>query len=178
MLKKILNKREKIVLYIAGVVIISAVVFRFVIYPLAMKYSVLSQDIRVTRARLIKYMQILNQKDDLQNKYSEFSANLKLSQQPQDTYVGVLSELENLAKLSNIRITDVRPQDKLGETAKKEAIVDLRTEGVLEDYMKFIYNIETSLWLLRIKKLQLSAKSNTNKLEGSFTIYQLSVPSI
>ena len=57
----------------------------------------------------------------------------------------------------------------------KEILIDLRTEGTQEGYLKFFYNIENSLALLRIKKFRLTAKTNTQTLEGSFSISQLSL---
>lgn len=85
-----------------------------------------------------------------------------------------MSELENLAKSSNIHILDVRPQSQKKASKYKEIMVDLRTEGKMKDYMKFIYDIENSISLLRIRKIQLNAKSNTTVLEGNISISQLS----
>lgn len=177
MFKKILNRREKIILCINAAVIISAVFAKLIIYPLSVKYGVLNQDIRISRARLMKYTQILSRKNDLQNRCAGFFGDFKPLRSSDDAYIEILSALENIAKLSNIRITDIRPQHKPDQTVKKEVIVDIKTEGLLENHIKFIYEIEASLWLLRIKRIQLSVKSNTDKLEGSFTIYQLSAAS-
>lgn len=173
MLKKILTKREKLILYICTGVIAFVIVFRFIIRPLILKYSFLSQDIRISRGRLVKYRQILRQKDVIQNRYSRFALGASLFEQPQDTYAAVLSELECLAKTTGIKITDVRPQDRT-VSQREEVTIDLRTEGALEGYMKFIYEAENSFSLLRIKRLQLNVRPGTDDLEGSLSIYQLS----
>lgn len=172
-LKRILSKREKLILYICIGVVVFGITFRFILHPVILKYSSLNQDIRISRSRLVKYRQILRQKDDIRNKYSRFDLNLSLSEQPQDTYVAVLSEIEHLSKTSGIRIIDVRPQDRIA-SPKKEIIIDLRIEGTLEGYMRFIYDVENSLLLLRIRRLQLSVKPASLALEGSFSVYQFS----
>jgi len=85
----------------------------------------------------------------------------------------MLAELERLASASGIKIIDVRPQTP-GEIAKavKELVVDIRVEGSIEGLVNFIYQVENSLALLRVKRLQIGAKPNTQELEGSFTLVQ------
>jgi hypothetical protein len=80
-----------------------------------------------------------------------------------------MANLENLAKGAGIKIVDIRP-----ETSRKSdsIIIELRTEGSIDSYGKFIYDVETSLFLLKVKRLQLTAKPNTASLEGVFTISQ------
>ncbi|MFH1440907.1 MAG: type 4a pilus biogenesis protein PilO [Candidatus Omnitrophota bacterium] len=172
---KILTKREKLSLFIALGVIVSAIAFNFIIMPVFDKFESLTKETMITRIKLIKYLQLLNQKDEIEKKYKQFSSAISLSGQEHDPFVAVLSELENLAKSSNIHILDVRPQSQRKTTKYKEIMVDLRTEGQMKDYMKFIYDIENSISLLRIRKIQLNAKSNTPALEGNISISQLSV---
>ncbi len=115
----------------------------------------------------------MSQKESIQGKYGEFSSGIKFSDKQEDALVAVLSELENLAKTANIRIIDIRPQSQQGEVTHKEILVDLKTEGNMESHMKFIYDIENSLLLLRIKRFSLSAKADTGALEGRFSILKL-----
>jgi hypothetical protein len=100
-----------------------------------------------------------------------------LSEFKQDSLVAALSELQNLAKNAKIRIIDLRPQQvaKTNKKSGKEITIDMRAEGSMEGYLKFIYDIENSLWVLHIKKFQLLAKNNSSALEGVFTISQVSV---
>ena len=174
-MQSILTKREKIILYITIGVIIFSIIFNFLILPVLTKIGLLNKEINLTQARLKKYTQLLSQKDYIQSKYNKFISRVSVSGRRQDTLVDALSELENLAKEANIRIIDIRPQASRNINLYKEIIIDLRTEGTMEGYLKFIYNIENSLLLLRIKKLQLDAKPNSPTLEGSFSISQISV---
>lgn len=174
-MQKILAKREKIILSITVGVIIFSIVFNFLIAPALKKAETLNKEINIIRIKLKKYMRLLSQKDYIQQKYNKFTAGLNLSSASKDTTVSVLSVLEALAKDANIRIIDIRPQTIKNLDLYKEIIVDLRAEGSIEGYLKFIYNIENSLSLLRIKKFQLTAKPTTQALEGSFSISQLSL---
>lgn len=89
--------------------------------------------------------------------------------------MSILSELELIAQQSGVSIIDIRPQLPKETSAYKEIYIDLRAEGSMQAFLKFIYDIENSLSLLRIKKLQLIAKPNSSILEGIFSISELSV---
>lgn len=171
-MQRVINKREKVFLYLTIMVVIFSIGFNFLINPLLQKNDKLNKEINRNKAKLTKYTWLLSQKDYIQNKYSNLIAGVDLSAKGQDRLISVLSELENLAKTANIRIIDLRPEGGRGTGLSKEINIDLRTEGVIEDYLKFIYDIENSLALLRIKRFQLNAKPNTPLLEGVFFISQ------
>jgi len=177
-MNKLLKTREKIALYLIIGVILFNLIFNFVISPIMARYANLNKEITVASAKLRKYMALLGQKEKIQKKYSDkFNSVSSLPEFRQDSLVAALSELQNLAKSADIRIIDLRPQQgaKTGSQPYKEIIIDMRTEGSMEGYLKFIYDIENSLWILRIKKFQLLAKSNSTALEGVFTISQVLV---
>jgi|SRR3989338_7929363 len=170
---KALTKREKTTLYLTVGIIGFGLLFNFFLGPVFSKNNKLNREISLTRQKLKKYLVLLEQKDAIQNKYSKFfSAAQGISSREQDALISLFAELENLAKGANVKIMDIRP--KFGaEGSRKELAVDLRTEGSMEGYLKFIYNLENSLLLLKIKEFQLNSKPNTQVLEGLFSIAQL-----
>lgn len=169
-MQKIVTKREKAIFYITVGIIIFSIVFNFFIAPVLKRVETLNKETDIIRRKLKKYIRLLSQKAHLQDKYSKFALEQNLSNVDTDTSVSAISILQALAKGANIHILEIRPQTS-GNL--KEILTDLRTEGTIEDYLKFIYNIENSLMLLRIKRFQLNAKPNTQSLEGNFSILQL-----
>jgi len=156
-------------LYITIGTIFFSIAFNFIIAPVLNKYDSFNKEINLNKVKLKKYLTLLSQKDEIQNKYGGFSSNLELATDTKDTLVAAMATLENLAKTAGIRIVDIRPQS----AAKRDnVIVELRTEGTIDGYTKFIYDVETSLLLLKVKRLQLTAKPNIAALEGIFTISQ------
>ena len=165
----VLKKREKVILYLTIGIIFFSIAFNFIIAPVLSKYDTFNKEINLNKIRLKKYLTLLSQKDEIQNKYGRFSSNLELATGTKDTFVVAMATLENLAKGASVRIIDIRPQ----AAAKGGAvIIELRTEGKIEGYTKFIYDLETSLLLLKVKRLQLTAKPNMALLEGVFTVSQ------
>jgi Tfp pilus assembly protein PilO len=173
---RIISKRERIILYLTTGVILFSLVFNFLISPLLKRQGSLNKEINITRLRLKKYLRLLNQEDEIKNKYNKFASGKNLTNETQDAAVSALSALETLARDSGIRIIDVRPQSAKAVDLYKEIFIDLRTEGAIEGYLKFLYNVENSLTLLRIKRFQLNAKPNSQLLDGSFSVSQLSLP--
>lgn len=175
MIKRLLTQREKIIFYLAIAIVTFSIVFNFFLAPLVNKISTLHREIRTTRQKFKKYIRLLAQKDQLRDKYNQLTLQFRLPEAGSDALVGVLSELENLARDTNIRLVDVRPQSEGKGDLSQGIRVDLRTEGTMESYLKFIYGIENSLLLLEIKKFQLSTKVNSLTLDGNFSISQLSL---
>lgn len=173
-MQKIITKREKLIFYIAVIAVVLSIVFNFLVFPVFKKNEALNSDISITRAKLKKYLRLLAQKEFINNKYSEVLESSGISSDIREG-VSVLSELENLAKVSNIKIIDMRPQNLPEGEVSRLALIDLRAEGNIEDYFKFIYKIENSFLLLKIKRLQLSVKPNVQGLEASFSIFQSSL---
>jgi hypothetical protein len=171
---KVLKKREQLLLYIILALACFSLFFNFIAYPLWQKNRALSNEIARTKLRLIKYLEILNRKDELEKNHSDASPTLLAFEQKQDTVVSVLAELEHLSKKTNVKILDIRPQSTTRSSKKQAVAFDLRLEGDIEGYLKFIYEIENSVFLLQIKKILLRAKANSPLIEVAFTIIQIS----
>jgi hypothetical protein len=171
-MQRLLNKREKVTLYLAIFIVAASVCFNFIIYPILAKNSSLNREIDAARVKLKKYRWLLSQKERLQIKYNNFNSAFKASAPGADTSIITLSQLETMAKNANLRIVDIRPERSKDKGSYKEFVVELRTEGQMEGYLKFIYDIENSLLLLKIKKFQLMAKNSAQILEGTFIILQ------
>ena len=173
---KVLSKREKLIVYLTIGVIAFAILSNAVIIPLFNKNEELNKQIAYSKIKLVKYLRLMNQKDAIQNIFTQFSRNAKLSDNKEDRIIEVLSEIETLAKTASVRIIDLRPQSAAKDASSyKELIVDLKAEGSVEGFMKFIYDLENSLSLLKIKRFQLSSKPNSQLLEANFSISQLSL---
>lgn len=167
---KNLNRREQFILFVTVIIIVMGIFFNFILLPLLNKEENLNKEIALTKAKFKKYIWLLNQKENIKNKFSKFSANINSPTGDNGKQAEVLTKLESLAKDAAINIVDIRPQN----SALKERGVDLEAEGDITSFLKFIYSIENSASLLNIKKLQLRVKPGGQALKGVFSIIQLS----
>jgi len=174
-MQRILTKREKIIVGMTGTVIIGSLVFKLLDWTVISRNEELSRQISFTKMKLAKYQRLLSQKQNIMNKYSKFAGAGGGAGQQKENLVGVLTELEAFAKEANIKIIDLRPQSgSRSNVPYKENLVDVSLEGEMEGYLRFIYNLENSLSLLRVKRFQLAAKPNSQMLDGVFSISQIS----
>lgn len=171
-MQRIITKREKTILFFTVGVVVFSILFNFAIVPLLNTFDTATKEIGVTAAKLEKYRHLLARKEYIERIYGKFSRDISTLGQSEGSLVEVLSELEKIAKDSGVRIVDIRPQNPGNEQNQKEVLVDLRTDGIMEQYLKFIYKIENSLSLLRIRRFQLLAKPGDKGLEGTFSISQ------
>jgi hypothetical protein len=174
-MQKFLTKREQLIFYLTMGVIAFGVLFNIFLSPLLQEYDNLNREINLTRSKLQKYSRLISQKDYILAKYDKLSSVLKLPQENESGVLSALSEMENIAKASNVHIVDIRPQSQRGGSAYKEAYIDIRAEADLANFLRFIYGIENSFSVLKIKKFQINARPGSTALEGIFTISQFSV---
>jgi hypothetical protein len=167
-----LTRRETLIFHLTLAVIILALCLNFLILPALKKNAALNKEISLAQAKLKNYTLLLAQKEKIKNKYDKLGAGLDLSKKNQDSLMSVLSELETYAREGGLRIIDLRPQ---ASPNSKVMVVDLKTEGPLEGYIKFIFRIENSLLLLNVEKLRLTAQSDSANLEGNFSILKPSL---
>lgn len=167
---RLLSKREKIILILTVGLIVFSILLNFLILPVLKQFDLLNKEIELNRRRLIKYSRLLRQKEAIRSKAASLAIDADSAGRENDALVIMLAELENLAKEANLRIVDVRPKPD-----KKTANVDIKTEADIQGYLQFIYGLQHSLSLLEIKKFRLSAKANSQLLEGNFSISQISL---
>jgi len=168
-----LSDREKNILYITIGVVSLSIIFNLLLSPIFRRNAELNKQINLTRQKLKKYVWLLSQEEVIKNKYSSLLSSSRITTET-DVFVAGLEELERAAKESGLRILDIRPENKTKiPGAYKEGLIDLRMEGTSEEFLKFMYDIENSLLLLKVKKMQLSSKANAQLLEARFTINQI-----
>lgn len=171
---KVLKKRERQLVCLIIALVSAGIFFNLFAYPFLQKNQSLNSEIAIAKLKLIKYQEILNRKDELKKNPSERPSGLTVFEQKQDTVVAILAELEHLSKGAGVKILDIRPQNLITASKNENFTFDLRLEGNIEGYLKFIYEIENSVFLLQIKKMLLRAKTVSALIEGSFTVSQIS----
>jgi hypothetical protein len=161
------NNRERFLMELSAAVFVVAAIGHMYIVPIITKNQGLDEEIRRAVSSINENSALLRHKDlfdiipSVENEGHDHGS---------DPMVGILSNLENLAKTAGVAITDIRPQN--GKSSKKIEI-EIKMEGTMKSFFTWIYSLEHSASPLAIKKLQLAQKSN-GVLEGSFLIENFS----
>jgi Tfp pilus assembly protein PilO len=173
---KVLTKRERFLLYFTVGIISFAVVFNFILAPIIERFNKLNQEIASTSVKLERYLRLLSEKEKIKNSYSKITSYAKIEGSEEEILAIILNELENLSRQAGLHITDVRPQVTRDIGVYRELNIELKQEGEIEGFLKFIYDLENSSHLLRIKRLQLNSKVAGQFLEGNLLVSKIFLP--
>jgi len=173
-MKRLLSKREKVVLWATILIVGSSILFATVLDPFLTRNAGLNRQIGATKKKLQKYLWLLKQKDILDKSFSGSPLLKNFFTLDQDNVIDALAILEDLATESGIKIVDLRPNFS-NKTKISSAVnsIELRAEGTIEGVLKFVYLLENSGSALKIKKMQISSKPNSSYLEARFNIAQI-----
>ena len=172
-----LRRRERIILYLTFVVVVSSLIYNFLLEPIVERYRLLNQEVIRNQVKLQKYLSLLRQKERIKQDFDKISEGLKTDYSEQEQMALILSEIEGLSRRSSVHITQIKPQPTKDFGTYKEFPVEIRAEAKIENLSQFIYNLQNSPQLLRTKKLFLNTKSATSDiLETTILISKIALP--
>ncbi|MFH1338991.1 MAG: type 4a pilus biogenesis protein PilO [Candidatus Omnitrophota bacterium] len=171
-----LLKRERIILYFTLGLIGFSLMLNFIFLPVINEFGDLNKEITLCQLNLKKSIKLLSRKQKIQQDYTQISSLTQLEAGEEEIITLVLAQLENLASQAGLRIIDIRPQASRDLDRYKEIVVELKQEGKIEGFLRFIYDLENPPHLLRIKKLQLNSKAAGGVLEGQLLVSKIYLP--
>jgi len=160
-----LSKRERLILTLCIGIIALSILYAFVLEPFVNMWSGLNSEIESARLKLKKSTEILKRRREIAERYKNLSGYIKpQSGSDEEEIAQLLSEIEKLANTSNVRITDIKPKAARRSGYYKIYVVEVESEGNISTFTKFIYEIQNSPQLLKVKKLSLNMKGITDNL--------------
>ncbi|MBN3038732.1 MAG: type 4a pilus biogenesis protein PilO [Candidatus Omnitrophica bacterium] len=171
-----LSKREKYILYIS-VTIIGLVLFdKAVLSPVTNKITKLNEEIDLQEKKLQRYLYILTQEDAITEEHKKYTQNVKQSSSDEEEKSKLLSVIEELARKSSVLLKNMKPGTTEREGPYNKYTVDIETESKIAYLADFMYQLEKSPRLLRVKEFNLApVKSKSSTIKSRMTITQLLV---
>ena len=158
MLLSRLSKRERYILYITVVVIVSILFDKVVLSPITERLNKLNGEIFIQEKKLEKSLRILAQEELITSEYKEYTQFIRQSRSDKEEIAELLSEIEKIASKTPISLADIKPGkiEKVGHYRKYT--VKIETESEMDHLANFIYQLELSPRLLRVKDFYLTPK--------------------
>ena len=177
MLLKSISAREKKWFYGAVIIIAGVLVYIFVVEPIWMKWKSINEEISSKEMKLIKNMKILAQKDIIGKLYGQYAGNIKMKGSAEEETATILREIENIARASQTRITDIKPQKIKDMEFYKEYYIELEAEGQISNLARFIYELRNSAQMLKVRHLRLNPEgSKSDQLKGYMIVTKILIP--
>lgn len=156
---------KKIWLLITALILISLIsLYSFGLKPIFKNYSGIRNRIRLEELKLANYQRLLRDKNNICSNYGKMAKHLESEGTPEELTSSVLSYVENLARVSGIYVTNIRPQEINNFNTYSRINVFVTLQAGWEALLKFIYGLEQGRESFRIEKLQLIATPKDNTL--------------
>ncbi|MDD5618714.1 MAG: type 4a pilus biogenesis protein PilO [Candidatus Omnitrophica bacterium] len=158
------SKKERIGLAVAAIIVSLAFLDRLILNPINKRIQQISQEIKISEKQLRMGLRNLNQKEAIISEYGKYSQYFKGLGSEEETTAAMLSEIETVAKKSNMSLLDLKPQPSKDRGFYREYSIEVEAEGTIESLINFIYRLNASTQLLRVEKLRLSLKDKDSGL--------------
>jgi len=172
-----LNKQEKYLLY-ASVTVLSLVFFDKVIFsPIMGVLNGLNKKISAHEKELKNSLLVLNKEEFITNNYSEKTGSLGKISSNEEEIADMSSTIERLARKTSVLIQNIKPLSVEEQDLYFKYKIEIEAEADMSKLIDFIYQLEKSPKLYRVKKLSLtSKKKDAKELKVSLLITKIAIP--
>lgn len=171
-----LSKREKIILYLCLAMAFIFLIYNFALEPIKKKMQDLNQKVEIKQVKLEKNLAVLSKKEKIEKKYAKYEKNMQAKGADEEEIAAFLSEIESLAQKNGLRINDMKPRPTKTVDFYKKFTVDLQAEGGIKQITQFIYQLQNDPELLRVDRLRLETKSQSQNLTSYMLISKITIP--
>jgi len=169
------TKRERFLFLFTASVIGATALFILVLQPVMKEWGRLSIGLDSTNAKLYKNLKLLSNKDAIEKEYNKYKEYIQKSGGAEDEAAAILKEIETTASNCQVAITSIKPKGTKQLKNYRKFTVEVVSEAKLDQFLKFIYELEGSKKLLKVERLVLSLKSSQSDiLKGTLIIRKIS----
>ena len=174
---KNMTKRERYIALTTVLLIGIAIIYAVRIDPIAKEWQTLNNEMKAKSAALKRDLNMLYAKASLETNYSKFAKYVKSDKSEEETAADLLSYLESLSRSDSCLVINIKPIGTKDFTSYKELLIDLSSEGSLQQFTKFLYDVEnTKNMILKVRHFVLTSKAGQEgALKGSFLISKIIV---
>ncbi|MCM8781670.1 MAG: type 4a pilus biogenesis protein PilO [Candidatus Omnitrophica bacterium] len=169
------TKRERLFFIITLCIILGVLAYIFVLEPVYKKWNQLRLEAESARIRLFKDIKLLASKESLEKAYGRYKDYIQKEENTGQEIASVLREIETTALNCGVKITSIKPKGEKQLKNYRKFTIELISEAKINQFLKFIYDLESSKKLLKVERLVLSLKgAQSDLLKGTLIIRKIS----
>ena len=156
-----LSARERAIVVVALLVVLAAAADWFVFRPVWLSFVQQNRDIRQVESRMRLGQQALDpaRRAAVEAEYRKYSAFIHKQTTPSEERAAMLSEIEGLANRSQVTLTGNTPREPRPKDVYEEYVVEVEVEAALPNFVSFLYALQGSPQVLRVRKMDVAPKS-------------------
>lgn len=170
------SKRERHLFIGTIAVVCVAMGYIIILEPLTNRWKALGRQIEQKTVKLNKNLSILQQEKRIKSEFAKYAEHTRSMGADEEVIATLLKIIESKASGTATRITNIRPKPVKDRGFYKEFSFEVMSESSLEDLLQFVYELQNSKELLKVKRLTLTLKSGqASTLRGVMDIIKVSV---
>lgn len=154
-----LSKRERIVLYLAGVIVVVSLSVSMIFDPLVKRIKELNNDLDLKQRKIQKGERLLQARERIEEEFSKIAEHLKYEGTQEQTISALLHNIEKLSASSGVHITNIKPQRVKESSFYQKMVVEIKLDASIDSIFRFLYDLEASDDFIEINRMQLSTKA-------------------
>lgn len=171
-----LSKGERNILYLCLLVILSSLLYTFLVEPGVRKWRGRRGRILTQELKLEKNLKIIARRKAIESRYQGYSERFRSQGTQEEEMAKMLREIETLAG-DLVHIKDIKPRPAKEKGFYWQYSVEIEYEAPIKPLAKFIYGLQNSSQMFKITQLQLNAKG-ADKLKGWMLATKVSIPQL
>ena len=166
------NKRERYLALATLSIVSIALVYLFIVDPIAARWKNLNSRIRSRVNMLEKDSMLAANQKTIESEYAKLSKQVKPAKSNDQEVAETLTFIENISKNDACFIVNIKPIDIKDQGSYREILIDVTVEAPIGQLSKFLYDIENPREnLIDIKRFSISSKyGSTGVLKSTLLI--------
>lgn len=153
------NKRERYLALATLSIVLIALIYVFIVDPIAVKWRNLNSQIQSKVNMLEKDSKLAANKKMIESEYAKISKQGRPAKSNDQEVAETLTFIEGVSKNDACFIVNIKPVDIRDAVSYKEILIDVTVEAGMAQLSKFLYDIENPREnLIDIKRFSISSK--------------------
>ena len=166
-----LQPRERLLAIVSGVIVLIVLLDRLVLGPWSTHTRAVRQEIAQMEQALQRHQRLLARQDRVMAELDRYQRYLTPAIADDLQMAVLLKEVEDLAGKSHVKVAEIKPLAVEADETAKRYPLDVRFECTLEEWVEFVYSIETSPSLFEIVRAGLSVQEDVpDRLDASLRL--------
>jgi len=159
-----LNKKELNLLVLCCIIVISLLIYVFIIEPCVKKYDFFKKEVDEKRIKFLKLQKVLFLKEPVEGAYQEILPSISQIGSDEERFALFLKEVELSSRKSSVYITSLKPIGIIDQGNYKEYLMGMEAEGTMAALAKFLHSLPASKQLIGLKGLRIGRLSQQDDL--------------
>lgn len=169
-----LSNRERGLLYLSITLLGLAVWYAYLLSPMLDRWKGLSSEVAGRELQYQKYSRIAARGGATRQQYQQVVDHLKMKGSEEEEMAILLKEIEGLAR-GKVQITNIKPYSVTDLDFYKHFSVEVECETTIESLVRFVYEVERAKSMLRLRRLRIQVKGESDMLDVSLSLSKLAI---